>query len=188
MVKANHPKWIKQPRWKPTWMLRWLPVRAPLRIQRLAWGSSWETGKRAERDQWAKQEVSALLHMTSAWLPGKESESTWADPTELPRSLQPPSTSGNWWDSQGLWGLRRGIAAYRYRPERWVQRGGGLGVSPRVPRNWESAICLLSYPPLCFPWTPLPSVLFGVMKMYLNWVVVMVMVTQLNKFARDHQI
>lgn len=89
----------------------------------------------------------------------------------------------------GMSGLGRGIAriaAYRYHPGRRVQRGGGPGVSPRVPRNWESAVCLPPYPPLYFPRTPLPSILFGVMKMYPNWIVVIV--TQLNKFTRDYQI
>ena len=152
-------------------MLRWLRVRACFQIQGLVWGGSWETEKRAERYQSAKQEVSALLHTRRAWLPGKESESTRADPAELPRCPQPPSTSGNWWDSRGVWGLGRGIAriaAYRYHPGRRVQRGGGPGVSPRVPRNWGSAACLPPYQPLYFPRTPLPSILFGVMKMYPN--------------------
>ncbi|XP_010835304.1 PREDICTED: nuclear body protein SP140-like protein isoform X8 [Bison bison bison] len=82
-------------------MLRWLRVRAPFQIQGLVWGGSWETEKRAERYQSAKQEVSALLHTRRAWLPGKESESTRADPAELPRCPQPPSTSGNWCRTQG---------------------------------------------------------------------------------------
>ncbi|XP_044793866.1 nuclear body protein SP140 isoform X4 [Bubalus bubalis] len=82
-------------------MLRWLRVRACFQIQGLVWGGSWETEKRAERYQSAKQEVSALLHTRRAWLPGKESESTRADPAELPRCPQPPSTSGNWCRTQG---------------------------------------------------------------------------------------
>lgn len=90
-------------------MLRWLRVRAPFQIQGLVWGGSWETEKRAERYQSAKQEVSALLHTRRAWLPGKESESTRADPAELPRCPQPPSTSGNRWDSRACRGWGGGL-------------------------------------------------------------------------------
>lgn len=124
-------------------MLRWLGVRAPFQIQGLVWGGSWETEKRAERYQWAKQEVSALLHTRRAWLPRKESESTWAVQQSclvvcsLPLPGEIPRACGGW--GGGLRGslLIGTILGGGYRGEE------ALGLAPGSPGTGNlPSVCL----------------------------------------------
>lgn len=179
----------KAAKWKTHLNAEFSTCSFPSVVQGPGRARSWKTGRQAGRYQRVRQEVCAWHRQQGRpGFPGKKSESIVSSCAGSWRlNLQLHSTLRKLVRLPGYLGLLLVVVGCSPSSPVWEgeQRGEGVGVQPQGPGDLRSHRGSASLPTSISH--DLSFSTFWVMKMFYNWIVVMVIVTQLSTFIGNHQ-